>query len=170
MGERHPNVTNVDELEWEPGPSHGSRFGSQRKPLAAKSKGRSLGCTLYEVAPGKRAFPMHAHLANEEAIFVLEGEGTMRMGDRDFPVRAGDYVTMPPGKESAHQLVNTSKAPIRYLCFSTMRSPEIAFYPDSGKVGLSAVAEQDRMRILFKRSAALAGTMADYFDGEEPGT
>jgi uncharacterized cupin superfamily protein len=168
MGERHPNVKNVDELEWEAGPAHGSRFGSLRKPLAAKSGGKSLGCTLYEVPPGKRAFPLHAHLANEECIFILEGEGIMRMGEREVAVRAGDYVALLPGKDNSHQLVNTSQAPIRYLCLSTMRSPEIAFYPDSSKVGVTAVADKERMRILFKRSAALGGTMADYFDGEDP--
>jgi uncharacterized cupin superfamily protein len=166
MGSRHPNVSNVDEIAWEEGLSHGSRFASRRKALAAQTGGRSIGCTLYEVAPGKRAFPMHAHLANEEAIFILEGEATMRIGDRQVPVRAGDYVSFLPGQEHAHQLVNTSVAPVRYMCMSTMRAPEVAFYTDSKKVGVRAL-KPEPLRLLFKRTDAAGGTVADYFDGEE---
>jgi uncharacterized cupin superfamily protein len=162
MSGRHPNVTNVDELEWEPGTAHGRRFGSKTKRLAAQTGARSLGCTLYEVSPGKRAFPMHAHLANEEAIYVLEGEGTMRIGDHEVPVRAGDYAAFPPGPQSAHQLINTSTAPLRYLCLSTMRGPEVALYPDSGKVQVRAHSPAP-LRLLFRRSSA----GVDYFEGEE---
>ncbi len=108
---------------------------------------------------------MHAHLANEESIYVVEGQGTMRIGGAEVPVRAGDYVTFPPGAEHAHQLVNTSASPIRYLCFSTMRAPEVALYPDSDKVGVRAL-KPEAMRLLFKRSTATGGTVADYFEGE----
>ncbi len=167
MSDRHPNVTNVDDLEWEAGMAHGTRFGSKLKHLAALAGAKGLGCTLYEVAPGRRAFPMHAHLANEEAIFVLEGEGTMRIGEREVPVRAGDYVAFPPGPASAHQLVNTSNAPIRYLCISTMRYPEVALYPQSGKVGVRAVSPSP-LRLMFKTTPA-AATLADYFEGEDAG-
>jgi uncharacterized cupin superfamily protein len=164
MGKRDPNVTNLDEVEWESGLTHGTRFASRRKRLGGLTGGKSLGCTLYEVEPGKRAFPMHAHLANEEAIYILEGEGTMRIGDRKVPVRAGDYIAFPPGRESAHQLINTSSAPLRYLCNSTMRGPEVAVYPDSGKLGVQA-ATPEPIRLLFNRSDA-ATTAADYFEGE----
>jgi uncharacterized cupin superfamily protein len=165
MSDRHPNVTNVDELEWEAGMTHGTRFASKTKHLAAKTAAKSIGCTLYEVDPGKRAFPMHAHMANEEAIYILEGEGTMRIGESQVPVRAGDYVAFPPGPQSAHQLINTSSAPLRYLCMSTMRGPEVALYPDSGKVGVRALSPAP-MRLLFKRSTA-AVSLADYFEGED---
>lgn len=163
--ERHPSVTSAGDVEWEAGMEHGPRFGSKVKRLGALSAGKSLGCSLYEVAPGKRAFPMHAHMANEEAIYVLEGEGTMRIGEREVPVRAGDYVAFLPGPDSAHQLINTSNAPIRYLCMSTMRGPEVALYPDSGKVGVAARTPSP-MRLLFKRASA-AVTLADYFEGED---
>jgi uncharacterized cupin superfamily protein len=165
MGARHPNVTNVDELEWQEGRTHGTRFASRNKGLAATGGGRSIGCSLYEVSPGKRAFPMHAHLANEEAIYILEGEGTMRIGKTEVPVRAGDYVTFPPGPDHAHQLVNTSHAPIRYLCMSTMRAPEVALYTDSDKVGIRAL-KPEPLRLLFKRGVG-GGTVADYFEGEQ---
>jgi hypothetical protein len=38
--------------------------------------GEKLGCSLYEVPLGRRAWPCHYHRANEEAIHVLYGSGT----------------------------------------------------------------------------------------------
>jgi uncharacterized cupin superfamily protein len=161
MGTQHPNVTNIDELDWT-AMEYGSQFASRSKRLGAAASGKRLGCTLYEVAPGKRAFPLHAHLANEEAIYVLDGQGLMRIGDGEKVVRSGHYIALPIGQ--AHQLINTSSAPLRYLCFSTMVTPEVALYPDSDKLGILS-GEPAPMRAVFKRSGA-GTTMADYFEGE----
>ena len=49
-------------------------------------------------------------------------------------------MALPVGKRGAHVVTNTSRTPLRYLCFSTMIEPEIAVYPDSGKYGLFAGA------------------------------
>ena len=108
------------------------------KRLGAAAGGKKLGCSLYEQPPGKRAFPYHCHFANEEAVYVLEGEGTLRIGAKEVPLRAGDYVALPVGEETAHQIINSSTATLRYLCFSTSIEPEVVKYPDSGKVGLMA--------------------------------
>ena len=35
--------------------SHGEKFGYRRKPLSSAAGGEKLGCSLYEVPPGKRA-------------------------------------------------------------------------------------------------------------------
>jgi uncharacterized cupin superfamily protein len=162
MAKRHPNVTNIEDLDWG-SMEYGARFASKSKRLGESAGGRQLGCTLYEVAPGKRAFPMHAHLANEEAIYVLEGEGKLRLGDGDVTVRAGDYIACAIGQP--HQLINTSDAPLHYLCMSTMATPEVALYPDSDKVGILS-REAAPMRVVFQRSSA-GTTMADYFEGEK---
>lgn len=37
-------------------------------------------------------------------------------------------------------MINTSDAPLRYLCFSTMVAPDVMVHPDSNKV-LKADAE-----------------------------
>ncbi len=132
-------VVDTNQLDWSES-SHGERFAARRKKLTQRAGGHRLGASLYEVPPGKTAFPRHYHLANEEAIFVLEGRGTMRLGDEEYPIGAGCYVALPVGGDSAHQLVNTSDAPLRYLCVSTMREPDVSIYPDSNKVGIFAGA------------------------------
>jgi uncharacterized cupin superfamily protein len=72
------------------------------------------------------AFPRHYHLANEEAIYVLEGSGTLRIGreeGRRSSSRRGLHGVARGGTEGTHQLVNTSGALLRYPCFSTTVEP-----------------------------------------------
>ncbi len=40
----------------------------------------------------------HAHEDREEVYFVAAGEGAMRIGEDEFPIRAGDAFYVPPGE------------------------------------------------------------------------
>jgi len=111
-------------------------FGNRRRLLSLSTGGRKLGCSLYELPPGRRSFPYHWHAANEEAIYVLEGEGMLRLGGRENPLRKGCYASLPAGEEGAHQVLNIGSSPLKYLCFSTMLEPDVAFYPDSEKLAV----------------------------------
>ena len=161
------NVVNEQDLEWGE-QSHGLKFGYRRKQLSSATGGEKLGCSLYEVSPGCRAWPYHYHLANEEAIYVLEGSGTLRIGERQITFSRGDYVAMPVGEGGAHQIINTSDEPLRYLCFSTMIEPDAMVYPDSIKIGLFAGSapggpKEKRTVSKFLRADAEVG----YYEGEE---
>ena len=63
----HPNVLSEKELDWGES-SYGKKFGYRRKSLSLATGGQKLGCSLYEVRPGRRAWPFHYHVANEEGI------------------------------------------------------------------------------------------------------
>jgi uncharacterized cupin superfamily protein len=120
------------------------------------------------VPPGCRTWPYHYHLANEVAIYVLEGSGTLRIGGEEIQVSSGDYVTFLSRAEGAHQIVNTSDEPLCYLCFSTMAEPDVMVYPDSGKIGVFAGAapgspKEKRSLSKFLRNDADIG----YYEGEE---
>ena len=58
--------------------AQGERFRSYRRRLATAAGGEKLGCSLWELPPGKAAFPLHKHFGNEEAVYVLEGSGSVR--------------------------------------------------------------------------------------------
>jgi uncharacterized cupin superfamily protein len=136
--------------------------------LGSAAGGEKLGCSLYEVPPGRRAWPYHYHLANEEAIYVLEGSGTLRIGGEEVRVCKGNYVALPARAEGAHQLVNSSETVLRYLCFSTMVEPDVMIYPDSGKVGIFGGAAPGGPKEKRTLSKFLRGDEeVDYYDGEE---
>jgi uncharacterized cupin superfamily protein len=136
---RHPHVVNVDEVP--PDEQTVGAFGSRRRRLGPEAGGRALGCTHFELAPGKTAFPFHFHSAIEEALFILEGSGTARIGKDSVEVRGGDYVTFPAGPDSAHALTNSGPGPLRYLCMSGAATPttlDIVGYPDSKKLAFAS--------------------------------
>lgn len=160
------SVIHEDDLDWIE-PAQSPAFRSRRKKLGAAAGARMLGASIYELPPGASAFPYHYHCANEELIYILAGEGTLRLGDEKVPVRTGSFVAMPPGAAYAHRLYNTSNAPLKYLCVSTMIDPEVGVYPDSHKVGVmvgSAPGGDPAKRTLagVYRQASGVG----YYDGE----
>ena len=159
-------VINVRDLEWTE-QDRPDRFCHRRKALGAAAGGRDLGCSLYELPPGAASFPHHYHCGNEEALYVLEGRGVVRLGEDRFEVGAGDYVAFHTGPEGAHQVLNESDSPLRYLCLSTMIDPEVVVYPDSDKIGALAGAPPGGDSSKRLVSAFLpADAAVDYFDGE----
>lgn len=165
---RHPKVAAAAHVEGTTS-SAGTRFGCTRRSLGAAVGAREIGCSLYEVSPGRSAFPRHFHCANEEAIYVLEGEGTLRLGDETLAVTVGDYASIPVGPSHAHELVNSGTGPLRYLCLSTLHPAEVVGYPDSKKVlalgagapGPGLSAEPWIRLVVFEASSV------QYFDGED---
>src|ERR1700681_2380546 len=101
--------------------------------LGRGTAARKLGASIDTVAPGMRSCPYHLHHAQEEMFVILEGQGTLRVADEMLPLKTGDVIFIPAGPEYPHQIINTSDAPLKYLSISTMETPEICEYPDSGK-------------------------------------
>jgi uncharacterized cupin superfamily protein len=125
--------------------------------------GRKIGCSVDIVPPGKRSCPYHFHYAQEEVFIVLEGEGTLRVAGEMVPIRRGDVISIPPGPDFPHQLVNTSSAPLKYLSLSTLEYPDVCEYPDSGKY--MAYTSQDGP-LLQRGRIHRADDALDYWDGE----
>jgi uncharacterized cupin superfamily protein len=143
------------------------KFSAQIGDIGRRIGAQKIGCNLTVVPPGKRAWPFHNHRVNEEMFVVLEGEGEVRIGKETFPIRQGDVIAQPPGgTDTAHQIVNTSKAELKYLALSTMMMPEICDYPDSGKFAAMTMQPGPDGKPRFWRHVARAGNSLNYFDGE----
>jgi uncharacterized cupin superfamily protein len=121
----------------------------RRKQLSEATDGEELGCSLYELPPGKRSWPYHYHTANEEALYVLAGTGTLRLGvgageESDdsgegietVGLEPGDYAAFPAEGTGGHQILNDSNDTFRYLLLSTMTDPDVTIYPEMGKFGV----------------------------------
>ena len=160
-------IMNLDKLSYLTR-AHGDTFECQIAPVGAELESRKLGFNITIVPPGKRAFPYHAHRGNEEMFFILEGEGSVRIDGAVHRIRKGDFISLPPGRDTAHQIINDSKAPLRYLAVSTMEIPEVVEYPDSSKLGVTAgtspgrPAAPDSIRHFTRLEDAV-----DYWTGEK---
>jgi uncharacterized cupin superfamily protein len=110
-------------------------FEAQRAFLGRQLGARQLGMSLWEIDPGQAAYPYHFHLAEEELIVVLDGTASVRTPGGWAEAAAGEVLCFPVGEEGAHQLANRGSEVLRFLSISRVGSPEICFYPDSGKVG-----------------------------------
>lgn len=156
---------NADDLSWTT-PDTG-KGAWRRKQLGAAAGGEDLGCSLYELPAGERSWPYHHHTANEEALYVLSGEGTLRLDDEAYPLRPGEYAAFPANESGAHRVVNDGDDPLRYLVVSTMREPDVTVYPDSGKLGVYVGSppggDAERSLSGYYR----IGDDVDYWEGEE---
>jgi uncharacterized cupin superfamily protein len=114
---------------------------------------RVSGLGLLIIAPGSLAYPPHCHSAEEELFVVLDGEGTLQLGDDEHAVRAGSVVARPPGTGVAHAF-RAGDGPLSVLAYGTREPNDIAYYPRSGKVSLRGI------------NAIFHVTRVDYWDGE----
>ena len=147
--------------------SHGESYEAEIAPVGAQLESRKIGFNVTIIPPGKKAFPYHAHRGNEEMFFILEGEGSVRIAGATHRIRQGDFISLPPGRDSAHQILNDSQAPLKYLAVSTMDVPEVVEYPDSGKLGVMAGTLGGRapMSDTIRHFANLKDGV-DYWEGE----
>lgn len=137
-----PRIVDVDDGEWSGTDADGGRW----KRLGRLAGGTRLGCTIEEVQPGGRPAGYHYHLANEEAMYVVEGTGTLRTPDGEQPIGAGDYVAFPAGESGAHAVENTSAEVLGCLFVSTMREPDVVVHPDEETLAVVAGAAPGRPR------------------------
>jgi mannose-6-phosphate isomerase-like protein (cupin superfamily) len=82
----------------------------------AQSTGGAYGLVESLLAPGFSP-PLHVHHREDEAFWVLEGDVTMRCGDRTFRAGAGSFVFLP--RNVPHTFVVEGDAPARMLTLLT---------------------------------------------------
>ena len=66
----------------------------------------------------KKEVKLHMHQHHTVHVLVLEGEGTMTLGDKTFTIKKGDVVFIPHG--TPHKVVTTSKQPLKVI---SLQSP-----------------------------------------------
>jgi uncharacterized cupin superfamily protein len=123
------------------------------RDLGRSAGSERTGLCHVEVAAGKQGAPHHCHSAEEEIFVILEGGGTLRLGDEQAPIRAGHVLGRPPGTRVAHSFRAGEKG-MTYLAYGTREVNDIAYYPDSDKVNFRGIGLITRLERL------------DYWDDE----
>jgi uncharacterized cupin superfamily protein len=114
---------------------------------------------LYDIPPGKAGYPYHYHTANTEVFYIINGSGVIETPDGEKSITAGDVIVCPPNAKGAHKIVNTSDTDVlTYLDCDTANSPDVVFYPKSGKVGALIQGESN---MFFYRNSEVT-----YYKGE----
>ncbi len=134
---------------------------------AVADVGRALGAEamvvkVYELPKGESVCPYHYEY-EEEWLLVLAGAVVVRTpeGEREFD--RGEVVCFPKGPTGAHKAMNRGEAPARILMFSNTRTPAVAVYPDSDKIGVWPGNPDDE--VMLRRADGDVG----YWDGERRG-
>lgn len=89
-----------------------------------------IGVGEVELAPGSATGLLHYHVAEDEMIYVLEGEVVLvEEGQPDKVLKAGDAAGWPANAKVGHTIENRSDAPARILEIGPRTAPEdTAFY------------------------------------------
>lgn len=142
-------------------------FRASRARLGYQLGAERLGVSLWEIPSGEAAYPYHYHLVEEELVVVLAGTPSLRTPDGWRELSEGEVVSFPRGEAGAHQLVNRSSLPVRFLAVSTNGDPDIVLYPDSGKLGAcERLPRGGGLRAFFRLE-----DVVDYYEGEDaPGS
>lgn len=148
---------NISELEAKHKAEH-EPYEYIKKDFVPRGYAGSTMVSVYEIPPGKAAYPYHYHLKNEETFYIISGEGILKTPGGDRKVTAGDLIFFPAKAEGAHKLINTSAAEkLVYIDFDVIHDMDVTVYPDSGKI---AVWGKDVNRV-YPMNANV-----DYYNGE----
>lgn len=67
----------------------------------------------------KENVPMHKHTHHSENVYILEGEGTITVGEITRDIKAGDLIFIP--ENTFHEVTVTSERPLKVI---SIQAPE----------------------------------------------
>ncbi len=135
-----------------PEPFASRMVGREKRPLGELFGLGNFGVNLTRLAPGAVSALRHAHLVQDEFIYILAGEPVLRTDAGDTPLAPGMCAGFPKGSGDAHQLYNPGPAEVLYLEVGDRSPGEQVSYPDDD---LQAVMDEDgQVRFLHKDGRA----------------
>ncbi len=150
-------ITRVDEIEAKHQSVHDG-YEYDKKIVLQGERGDGCNVSVYEIPPGKSAYPYHYHYQSEEVFYIISGVGTLRTPEGERTVAAGDILVFRASPDGAHKLTNASATDkLVYIDFDTYHSPEVSFMPDSNKLVVYGPGLRKILR---------DGVDVDYYDGE----
>lgn len=128
-GERPANVIALADVGVQQFP------GAEVRALGRAAGAHRAGLNHVTLEPGERGAPPHCHSLEEELFVVLEGAGTLLLGDDEHPLRAGDVIARPPATGVPHTL-RAGDPGLVYLAYGTCEPGDAVYYPEAGQVRL----------------------------------
>ena len=114
-----------------PAPFHEPCMARERKRLGDAAGLDQFGVNLLRLLPGSWSSQRHYHMAEDEFVYVLEGEIVLVTEAGEEVLRAGDCAGFKAGTPDGHHLQNRSGRDAIVLEVGSRRgSEEEVFYPD----------------------------------------
>jgi uncharacterized cupin superfamily protein len=114
-----------------PAQFQGTIEGRTKYPLGDAFNLDQFGVNLTEIAPGSATALRHWHSAEDEFVYVLEGEIVLETDEGAETLRAGEFVGFKAGVPNGHRMINRSAAPVRILEVGTRAwDRDHVAYPD----------------------------------------
>jgi len=118
-----------------PEPYRQAVLGRQRKRLGNAVGLDQFGVNLTRLKPGAASALRHWHEAEDEFVYVLEGEITLIEDGGATALGPGDAAGFKAGVANGHHLVNRTDRDALYIEVGTRARRERAHYPDVDLVG-----------------------------------
>jgi len=103
-----------------------------RKSIGDSTGLSKIGVHLIYVDPGRDTTEYHKHYHEEECVYVLSGQGILRIGEEEFLFEQGDFVGFPADTD-AHTIKNTGSETLVCLVMGQRLDQDVADYPDKNK-------------------------------------
>ena len=106
--------------------------------LGAAAGSQRTGLRRVAIDAGALGYPPHCHSAEEEIFVVLEGSGTLVLGEDEHALRRGHVVARPPGTRVAHSF-RAGEGGLVLLAYGTRDPRDVTWYPDTHELYLRGV-------------------------------
>ena len=104
--------------------------GREKRALGDAAGLSHFGVNLVRLPPGAASAQRHWHTAEEEFVYVLEGEVELITDAGAQTLGPGMAAGFPAGRPDGHQLVNRSDRDVLYLEIGDRRPEDEVEYPD----------------------------------------
>lgn len=115
------------------------------KPVGALLGLKNFGVNIVTLPPGARSSERHWHAAQDEYVYVIEGEVTVRSEAGETQAGPGMSIGFRAGVADGHVLINQSDRPVTYLCVGDRSAPEHVIYPDAD---MQLIADEQGVRFV----------------------
>ncbi len=112
-----------------------------------------LGFHIIEVEPRRETTEYHVHHHEDECVYILSGKATATIGNKTYPVKAGDFIGYRKGG-LAHIIENTGVDMLRCIVVGERLTHDVGDYP--------------RLKKRIFRQAGLKPNLVDHDHIEEP--
>jgi uncharacterized cupin superfamily protein len=123
-------ILKVESSTGYPEPFRQAVLGRSRKRLGNTVGLDQFGVNLTRLAPGAQSSQRHWHEAEDEFVYILEGEIVLCENEGETVLRPGDAAGWKAGVPNGHCLVNRSTRDVVFLEIGSRAKRERAEYPD----------------------------------------